>query len=205
MSRDLGTENTAQVIADTVRPIVLCEIAFQDGYVRTHSGIGTISWDSKSWLGVGDFGGVSDIEEGEDIAARTVELTLSGIPSSLLDKVTAANFRGRAVKLWLAFRTEAGAFVSTPYQAFGGKIDTATIAMGGEESTISVNCENRLIDLRKARTSRYTHEEQIARFPGDLGLAFVARLAEKPLYWGVPNAKSEGTQSTPRFYRVSGA
>lgn len=193
MSRALGTTNAAQTVAATVRPAVLCELAFIGDPVRVHSGIGSFSWDSKTWAGVGDFGGVSDVEEGADISARGITLTLSGVPSELLAHSLATQYRGRGVKLWLGFLNESGAFVANPYQIFGGRMDTMTIEDSGETSTISVQCESRLIDLRRPRVSRYTHEEQIARHPGDLGLEFVARLAEKPLYWGIPNATSSGS------------
>lgn len=200
MSRSLGTTNATRTTAKVVNVIVFCELDFVGETIRVHSNIGSITWDSKTWLGVGDFGGFSDVEEGADISARGITLTLSGIPSNLLTHALASNYRGRSAKLWFGMLSAAGVLDAAPYQIFGGRVDTMTISDEGETSTISVACENRLIDLRRPRVSRYTHEEQIARHDGDLGLSFVARLAEKPLYWGIPNSKTASTPSTPRVY-----
>jgi hypothetical protein len=57
----------------------------------------------------------------------------------------------------------------------------------GQNATIIMSAENRLVDFRRPREVRYTHEEQTNLHPGDLGLEFVTAIQEKQVYWG--NAK----------------
>ena len=187
MSRSLGTENTTQVQAETVRPLIFAELAFAGGTVRAHTGIGTITWDGNTWSGVGDFAGVSDIEEGVDVAARGLTISLNGIPSDLLPEALAANYRGRSAKVFLGFADDAGALVGTPYQVFGGRMDVLGLEDAGSTCSLSVQCENRLVDFRRSRVSRYTHEEQQARHPNDDGLRYIARIADQTIHWGPAN------------------
>jgi hypothetical protein len=50
-----------------------------------------------------------------------------------------------------------------------------------------MTAENKLVDFRRPREVRYTHEEQQNLFSTDLGLEFVNAIQEKQIYWG--NAK----------------
>jgi hypothetical protein len=195
MARELGTANEAQTIAATVRPLAFAELDFADGYVRAHSGLGTITWGGNEWYGVGEFGGVGEVEEGVDVAARGLSLALNGIPSTVLPKALEANYRGRSAKLYIGFLDDAGALVDDPYQAFGGRMDTMQIEDAGETGSITVQCENRLIDFKRCRVSRYTNEEQLARYPGDLGLSFIAGIADKTLRWGPSNSNTSSSSA----------
>jgi len=50
-----------------------------------------------------------------------------------------------------------------------------------------VTAENKLVDFRRPRETRYTHEEQQNLYPvspPDLGLEFVNAIQEKQIYWG---------------------
>ncbi len=190
MARDLGTTNTAQVQSETVRPILFAYLDFVGGAIRAHTGIGNITWGGNTWSGVGSFADISDIEEGVDVAARGLTLSLCGIPSSLLPEALAANCRGRTVQLFLGFTDEAGTLAADPFQVFGGRMDLLSMDDGGDTCSISVQCENRLVDFRRSRVSRYTHEEQIAIHPGDLGLEFIARIADKTINWGPTNSNT---------------
>lgn len=195
MARELGTANTAQTVATVVRPLVFAELDFSDGVVRVHNGLGSVTWGGNAWSGVGEFGGVGEIEEGVDVAARGLSLALNGIPSTILPTALAANYRGRSAKLYIGFLNTFGALVDDPYQIFGGRMDTMQIEDAGESGSISVQCENRLIDFKRCRVSRYTNEEQLARYPGDLGLSFIAGIADKTLRWGPSNSNTSSSSA----------
>lgn len=199
MSRGLSTINSAETGERVVRPVLLCELALNDP-IRVHTGIGPLTWGGNTWLGVGAFGGVSPIEEGITVSAQELTVSLNGIPSDLLGDVLAVAYRNKRAKLWIGFVDEAGDFKDAPHQFFGGRISTMAIADAGGTCTITVSIESRLADLRRARVSRYTHEEQQQRHPGDNGLAFVARLASAPIYWGIgKNSAATSSSSSPAF------
>jgi hypothetical protein len=69
-------------------------------------------------------------------------------------------------------------------QIFSGYMDEMNIDEGPESGTIELKVENKLIDLERARTRRYTSEYQKSVYPGDLGLDFVESLQDKKVVWG---------------------
>ncbi len=187
MARDLPSA-VATAIVQTVVPLAhFAEFSFASGTVRMWSGLGPITWAGQTWTGSGDFGGLSPVDETTELGASGLSFTLSGIPSSILALALGDLYRGRPCKLWLAILNPAGAVVDT-YLVFAGRMDVMKIDDSGETGSIALQAESRMIDLKRARQLRYTDAEQKRLFPGDLGLEYVAKLAEKPLQWGVPNA-----------------
>jgi hypothetical protein len=62
-------------------------------------------------------------------------------------------------------------------------MDTCDLEIG-ETATITLTIQNRLADWERPRLRRYTDEDQQSVYDGDLGLQFVAQMAEKTIYWG---------------------
>ena len=67
-------------------------------------------------------------------------------------------------------------------------MDIMKIDEGAESANITLNLENRLIALDRAKNRRYTHEDQQERFSGDLGFEFVPDLQDKQIIWGKKTA-----------------
>lgn len=193
MSRALGSANLAEVNAGLVRPALFVELMFDEAPVRCWSGAGSITVFGNEFLGVGQFGGLSPVRESGDSPAG-LELTLSGVPPDLVAVALAGTYQGRRARVWVGFFNASGALVATPYQIFGGRMDTLTTTCDGATATISVQCENLMIDLNRSRTSRWTDDEQQRLFPGDRACEFVSKLAERPINWGVapPASASQG-------------
>jgi hypothetical protein len=68
-------------------------------------------------------------------------------------------------------------------------MDVLSLEDGGDNCSLSVQCENRLVDMRRSRVSRYTHDDQIAKY-ADLGLIYIARIADQTIHWGLPNTRT---------------
>jgi hypothetical protein len=66
-------------------------------------------------------------------------------------------------------------------------MDVMSINDDGQNATIGMTAENKLVDFRRPREVRYTDEEQKNLYPLDKGLEFVNSIQEKEIYWG--NAK----------------
>lgn len=200
MSRDLTAGMVTDITAPVVSMALAAEFDFAGGMVRVWTGAGTLTWNTYSWTGIGDLGGISPIREPDSTEAAGVTFSLSGIPSSLISLALGDNYRGRACRCWLLTVDHSGPTVQESSQRFAGRMDTMTIDEGAETSTISISAESHLVDLTRPRATRYTDAEQQRLFPGDLGLEYVAALVEKPLYWGfVPTSKgtNPGIDNTP--------
>lgn len=183
MSRDLTAGVQAAIEATQVQPFLLFEGLFANGYVRTWSGYGDLVWDNKTWLGVGTLGGVSAIQESAEIQANGISVTLTGIPSEFISLVLQESQQGKSGKVYIGFFNESG-IIANPHLVFEGKLDIPSIQENGDDATVTITYESRLIDLQRPRETRYTHEEQKREYAGDLGCEFVPTMKEITLNWG---------------------
>lgn len=188
MARDLSAEIIAAIAADTVRPVLLARIgtatASPGGDVRRWTGMGTLNWDDgegygvQEYLGIGNFGGVSPVEESADLQANGVTFQVSGVDSAMISIVLSQVRYGRPAVLWLGFlHLDTGALLGA-YELFRGKTDTASIDDDGESSEVSITAENEMVDLERTSARRYTTEDQQLDDPTDLGFEYVPALQE---------------------------
>lgn len=183
----LNAAGIAESQAAVTRPVLLAWFDFPEEPVRAWSGVGTLSWDGATWTGVGTFGEIAAIEETLDVRATGGEFRLSGVPSELLLEVSQTPLQGRPVKLWLGFMAEDWqSLAAEPVLLFQGRMDTLDLTDGANTAVIVLRAENRLRDLERPRLRRYTTEDQVTEFPGDLGFAFVPELQEAEIHWGSP-------------------
>lgn len=185
MARNLHSDFDTAIQASEVHPILIAKINTSGGDVRVWTGIGDLTFDSETYTGTGDLGGVTEISEKSDMSATGLTFTLSGIPSSTISIALGQMEQGRACTLWLALlNTSAGALINNPYELFSGFTDVTIISEGGETSTIAINSENRMISLERTRVRRYTDEDQQNEHSGDKGFEFVPGLQDKVVVFG---------------------
>lgn len=101
MSRGLTTDMITAVQRAELQLILIAEILTDGGAVRVWTGIGDLSFNGETFLGVGQFGSVTSIDETLELAARGISLTLSGIPSSLISSALQDMRQGREITLWM--------------------------------------------------------------------------------------------------------
>lgn len=187
MSRTLSNSVYNACGASTVRLAYLVELAFDTAPLRIWSGQGNFTWaaNSKTFSGLGDLLSISGVQEAQRIEANGIDLTLSGVSTAMISVVLAENYRNRRARVWLAlFDNTTGTLLADPVSVFAGRIDTISLTDAGESAEVRIACESRLIDLKRARERRYTHEDQVDLYPGDLGFAYVAGLQDREIAWG---------------------
>lgn len=185
MSRSLTTGLGNALQADTVAPILIAKINTAGGDVRVWSGIGNLGFGGETYLGVGSFGGISEVEENTSLAAAGVSFSLSGIPQEMISLMLAQVQHNRPATVWLgALDLTTGGLISSPYQVFTGYTDVPSIDEGAETASITLTAENRLIDLERPRTRRYTTEDQRIDDSTDKGFDFVPSLQDATIIWG---------------------
>ena len=186
MARDLTSATiTESKKLSGAKPILLVKLAFDSGAVRVWNGRGDFVFDSETYLGVGDLGSVTNVEEATEQRAFGITLTLSGIPPALLSIALSEEVQGRKAEIWAGFLDDDYVLVVDPVLLFRGGMDTMDI-LAGEEGIISVTAESRLIDWDRARVRRYTDGDQSEAFPFDRGFEFVSQTTDKEINWGVP-------------------
>lgn len=187
MARNLHSDFNTAVQAAEVHPIMLCKINTSGGDVLVWTGIGDLSYDGDTYIGTGTFAGVSQVSERTDLSASGVTFSLSGIPSALISTALGQVQHGRSCQLWMALlNTSTRALISNPYELFAGFSDVTVITEQAETSTISIQAENRLVDLERPRIRRYTDEDQKSDTANasDVGFEFVPGLQDKTIKFG---------------------
>ena len=184
--RGLTNDMVTEVSASQLSPILLASLSFATP-VHIWTGYGTITVGSTAYLGIGTLGSISPVEETTDLAARGISMQLSGVPTAMLAVALTENYQGRECSVLFGALEASGALVSSPVTIFSGRMDVMSINDDGQNATIGMTAENKLVDFRRPREVRYTDQEQKNLFPSDKGLEFVTAIQEKQIYWG--NAK----------------
>jgi GH24 family phage-related lysozyme (muramidase) len=170
-----------------IQPYLAAYMDFSGSAVRlwtgTHNQAFNDDFGNGTYNGVGTLGTISTVTEATEVAAKGMDLTLSGIPTEYVSLALSNNYRGREVAVYLILYNT-GMTAYEQVTLFRGRMDQMTIQEAKDLSSIVIKCENRLIDLNRQKDIRYTDEAQQIISPGDKGLEFVSSMADKSIYWG---------------------
>ena len=197
MSRVLSNAMKEMAVAKVVRPIFLVRMVFDSSQLNIWSGVGDISFDSVTYTGLGDLLSISDIKETSDISATGINVSLSGVKSSLIAIAKDQEYQGRELSVRLGAFNESGSLIADPVIIFSGFMDTMTIAEAGTYSTISIAVENKLVAFERSKVRRYTAEDQKIDHPTDKGFEFVTSIVQKQIIWGRPSGSSADPTTDP--------
>ncbi len=187
MARNLHSDFNTAIQADEVHPIQLVKINTTGGDILMWTGIGDLVYDGDTYIGTGTLASVSQISERTDLSANGVSFSLSGIPSSLISTALGQVQQGRSCQVWMGLlNVSDGTLVSDPYELFAGFSDITVLTEQAETSTISIQAENRLIDLERPRIRRYTDEDQKSDTANasDIGFEFIPSLQDAVIKFG---------------------
>ena len=187
MTRTLTTNVSNILDDDQVLAFFAVKIEFPSGTLRMWTGLGEETIDSETYTGLGNLIGISKVEESEELRATGLELTLSGVPSSLLGTILTDSYQGSPVTVFMGFLTESSTgvtIVADPFTVYKGQADTMNINEDGENLVVSLKVENRIIALEERRNRRYTEEDQKISHSTDDSLRFIAGLQNKEISWG---------------------
>jgi hypothetical protein len=183
MPRNIDPTVLAQLTGPSITLALFVMITFATSTGYIWSGRGNVLFNGQTWTGVGTFLNVSTIEDGNTIDARGISVTLSGIDTTSLNNVMSEYKLGLPAAVYLGVYSN-GTLIDFPSTSWIGRTDQPSLSITGPESTITINCENRLVDMNIPGYRRLTNDDQQMTWPGDLGLSFVSSLLEKQLYWG---------------------
>ncbi len=193
--RDLSAGLATAVQAAVLRPVLFYEGEFAASTLNLWTGLGSFSWDGKTWTGGGNLMQISPIEESSRVEALGFSVTLSGMPSASISLALQSLRQGKPGRLWLGALDADNALVGDPYQAKEGKLDIAVIDDNGESCTIQATYESRMIDLFRPRERRYTDQDQQIDYPGDDGFGLVPAIQDRQILWGGPGAAASPVAS----------
>jgi hypothetical protein len=185
MSRDIPALLENALDDSVINPFFAIELLFDgDEVLRLWTGVGILSYQSVDWFGTGQFLQIDTVEETSEIAAKGATITLSGVPSEVLSLALSEPYQGRQAKVYFGMHLDGEADTASMTEIFAGYMDQMNIEEAEGGSTVQLTIENKLIDLERPRTARFTNAYQKYLYPNDKGLEFVEDLQTKELFWG---------------------
>jgi hypothetical protein len=196
MSRAIPSSLLTALTGDNIRPFYAVELMFDtrtitgtDGIpvdvspLRMWTGLGnrtiSVQGSSQVFIGTGSLLSIGDLEEVGDLSAKSVEFTLSGIPSSIISIALQEPYQRRVARLYLGEQSD-----SSVVEIFSGKMDKMTILDESETSTIALTIESKLVELERSSGWRYTNENQQSRYDGDTFFSYVQSMQDQTVIWG---------------------
>lgn len=162
---------------------------FADVTVRLWTGVGPFVLGLETYTGMGDLGSIAPISDKSDLSAQRIQITISGLDPINMAELRDYMHQGTPVEIYEAQLTQDLEVVPDPYLIFVGEVDVMGAALG-ETMTISAQIDNFLSFIfRGPDGHRETAADQIALFPGDLGLNYCASVITD-IPWGRINTLS---------------
>jgi len=157
---------------------------FDTDDIRVWSGNDDITVNSETYTGAGTLLSISGVEEDLELKSSGLTIALSGMDATVLDYALTENYQNRPISLFLGFLMGGSNESAGELTLFKGRMTSLTINDTPDGATITIDCENRLVDLDRPSNLRYTLESQQFIHNGDTGFNRVQQLADKQIAWG---------------------
>jgi hypothetical protein len=179
MTRTVPAAFATAILEPHIEAYHAVELFFDSGTVRIWTGVGTRTINSQTYIGASTIMKVSTVEETVDLSAKTAEIVLSGLDSTLIALAIGEPYQGRLAKLYVGISS-----ISEVVELFSGVMNTMEIFDNGETATITLSIDSKLIELEKTPAQRYTQESQNTLYSGDTFFAYVASLIDSQITFG---------------------
>jgi len=183
MSRTVPAGILTALAQSNVEPFYAVEFLLDSGAIRLWTGYGDRVIDGETYTGSGNLLSISGLEEVADLSAKSINISLSGMPGSIVSLALQEPYQRRKCRVLWGVRDVAD-FV----EVFSGSLNKMTIEDSAETGTISVLVDSKLVELEKASNRRYTSENQKARYPSDTFFDYVTAIQDAEILWGRKSA-----------------
>ena len=185
MTRGFSSDVNTALQAQNVNLVMFAKLEFPSGTLYVHNGLGTYNWDSQDWLGVGDLGSISKVEEGVDVSPYAITLTLSGLDSTISGAALTEDYFMRPVTVYLGVLDSDDVLIDTPAQIWEGLMDQMNLTVGADGGdAIQLIAESELSRFDKSKNLMYTNANQQQRYAGDLFFSHIHKVEGAKIKWG---------------------
>lgn len=157
---------------------------FDTETIRLWNGTEDLVIDSATYLGAGSLLSIGAAEESSDLSSQGMTITVSGMNKDVLDLALTENYQNRFVSVFLGYLMGGSNEVAGTFTLFKGRMTALTVNDTPQGATVSIDAENRLVDLERPSNFRYTKESQNFLHSGDRFFNNVASLQDKEIIWG---------------------
>tara|TARA_R110002126_G_scaffold287911_4_gene441023 strand:+ start:777 stop:1412 length:636 start_codon:yes stop_codon:yes gene_type:complete len=157
---------------------------FDTDTVLIHTGLGDLVIGGETYLGAGSLLAISDIEDSKELKSAGVTFSISGMDIEVLGYALNENYQNRPISLFMAFVSGGTDDVDGYLTLYKGRMINIDISDDVTGSNITLQTENRLLDLRRPSNIRYTRESQQYLYAGDTSLDQVTKISQMDIEWG---------------------
>ena len=166
---------------------------FDTADVRLHTWKDELTINSETYEGAGTLLSIGDITDSSELKSDGVAVAISGMDTTVLGYALTENYQNRPITIYMGYLDGGGEKVSGVMTAFKGRMQAITITDDPQgASTVVVESENRLVDLRRPSNLRYTKESQKFIDSTDTAFNRVQQVQKQEIYWGRKRAVSAG-------------
>jgi hypothetical protein len=185
MSRGFPDDVATALAQQNVAIVTFAKLEFPSGTVYLHNSLGSYTWGGHDWLGVGDLGSISQVEEGLDVSPYAITLTLSGLDATISGAALTEDYYLHGVTVYLGVLDTDDVLIDTPTQIWGGFMDQMNMTVGADGGdAIQLVAESELSRFDKSLNLMYTNTAQQERSTGDLFFNFLHRIEGAKINWG---------------------
>mgnify|MGYP001221655693 CR=1 FL=1 len=157
---------------------------FDTDDILVWSGIDDLVIGSDTYTGAGTLLSVSNSEDNLELKSNGLVVALSGMDTTVVNYALTENYQNRPITIFMGYVMGGTNEVAGTLTLFKGRMTSLVINDTPEGSTVTIDAENRLVDLDRPSNLRYTKESQNFLHSGDTGFNRVASLQDKQINWG---------------------
>ena len=147
---------------------------------------------SETYTGAGNLLSISNTEDNLELKSNGLVITLSGMDTTIVNYALTENYQNRPLTLFMGYVMGGTIEVAGTLTIFKGRMTSLVINDAPDGSTVTIDAENRLVDLDRPSNLRYTKESQNFLHSGDTGFNRVASLQDKQINWGKTSSTAGG-------------
>lgn len=187
--RDIDPLLLAEYQKPIFYPVALVYLDAPDNKLFLHSGVGSLSFDGETWLGLGQIGSIDIPIETAGAVPEEAVLSIVGPVENLLAEADDARIRGRQVDIYAGCTTTPGGsiLIGEPLRVFTGSMGKSDFKL--DASRKGARFSVRIKSGQPARSGAqiaHSDEDQQSKFPGDTMFRRVsnaAKWAASPPQW----------------------
>ena len=157
---------------------------FDTDDILVWSGTDDLVIGSDTYTGAGSLLNISNSEDNLELKSNGLVISLSGMDTTVVTYALTENYQNRPITLFLGYVMGGTNEVAGTLTLFKGRMTSLVVNDTPEGSTVTIDAENRLVDLDRPSNFRYTKESQNFLHSGDTGFDRVASLQDKQIVWG---------------------
>ena len=157
---------------------------FDTDDILVWSGIDDLVIGSDTYIGAGTLLSISNSEDNLELTSNGLVVALSGMDTTVVNYALTENYQNRPITIFMGYVMGGTSEVAGTLTLFKGRMTSLVVNDTPQGSTVTIDAENRLVDLDRPSNLRYTKESQNFLHSGDTGFNRVASLQDKQINWG---------------------